>query len=82
MARGALSKPDVVAAITKDFVPVLVDFDTEHDWVQRHNVSITPTIHWTDADGETWGMTVDVQPESTVLDDLRATLKLLDELGD
>jgi hypothetical protein len=72
----------VVAAIQKDFVPVLLDLDNEPEWKQRHGVTNIPIIHWTDAEGEVMASTEDVQPVERILEDLTTTLEFLAEFGD
>ena len=51
MARGAMSDAKVVAMVKDKFVPVLIDFDSEKDWMKKHNVTSIPALIWADGDG-------------------------------
>ncbi len=77
MAREALADEKVVAAIRRDFIPVLLDLDEEIEWKERHGVSSIPVIHWTYATGEVVATTEDVQPVARVLEDMQTTLEFL-----
>ena len=81
LAREALADDAVVAAINKDFVPVLLDLDNELDWKKKHGVTNIPIIHWTDGEGEVMASTEDVQPPERILEDLATTLEFLAEFG-
>ena len=52
MARGAVSNADFVKKVGENFVPVLIDFDSEKDWVKKHSVAMIPALIWADSDGE------------------------------
>ena len=82
MAREALADPQVVAAITRDFVPVLLDLDNEPEWKEKHSVSNIPVIHWTDSEGEVMATTEDVQPPARILEDMATTLEFLADTED
>jgi len=82
MAREALSDDKVVAAITNDFVPVLLDLDNELEWKEKHGVTNIPVIHWTDQAGDVMATTEDVQPVDRVMEDMATTLEFLAEFGD
>lgn len=66
MVRSTISDERVIAAVKKDFVPVLVDFDNEKELVKQHRIREIPTIVWARPDGTDIEHTL----ETTSVDDL------------
>lgn len=70
MVGSTYADPKVVAAIKADFVPVLVDMDTETEWVAKHKPQGPPGIVWVTSEGEILGVTVESASVDEVLTDI------------
>ncbi len=66
MAGTAFTDQRVKDKIAANFVPVLMDFDTEKKLVKLHGISSTPTVVYTQADLEAIEWTADVSPHAIV----------------
>jgi hypothetical protein len=51
MVGSTMKDPAVVAAVKKDFVPILIDFDAEKALVAKHKVRSIPALVWVGPDG-------------------------------
>ena len=70
MVGSTYADPKVVAAIKKDFVPVLVDMDTETAWVAKHKPQGPPGVVWVTSEGEILIVTLESASAAEVLTDI------------
>jgi hypothetical protein len=70
LVGSTYADPKVVAAIKKNFVPVLVDMDTETAWVAKHSPQGPPGVIWVTSEGEVLNVTLDSASAADVLTDI------------
>jgi hypothetical protein len=79
---GTAFKDEQVVALSRSFVPVFADKETEERWAAEHGVSGIPVVVYADAAGEVWSATLGAEKTEVVLADMRTALAGLAGAGE
>ena len=71
----------VLARLTNDFVPVLVDRDTDTKWAREHNVTGVPVVHFTDAEGVVMNTLIE-RTADAVLEEMDSYFEIAEMMAD